>query len=137
MGAGLSGLSCAIILERNGLSPVIFEHRNTVGDRFINGEIFLSILNRPVFDSLAYFSEQHGIFLQPTANIKELILYSEHQQAMIHGHLGFTNIRGRHENSYENQLARQVKSKIIYNKFTVIYKIMKGFCFFDTVITIC
>lgn len=65
MGAGLSGLTCAITLERHGISPVIFEHKKTVGDRFVNGEILLSLLNRPVFDSLAYFSEQYGIFYIP------------------------------------------------------------------------
>lgn len=119
MGAGLSGLSCAITLEQNGLSPVIFESRKTVGDRFVNGEILLSLLNRPVFDSLAYLSEQHGIFLHPCGNIKSLLIHGEKQQAVINGHLGFTNIRGRHKDSFENQLARQVKSKIVYNsKFT-------------------
>lgn len=57
MEAGLSGLSCAITLEQNGISPVIIEHRKSVGDRFVYGEILLSLVNRPVFDPLAYFSE--------------------------------------------------------------------------------
>ncbi|MDD2497854.1 MAG: NAD(P)/FAD-dependent oxidoreductase [Desulfitobacteriaceae bacterium] len=127
MGAGLSGLSCAVTLERNGISPVIFEHRRTVGDRFVNGEILLSLLNRPIFDSLAYFSEQYGIYLHPTANIKKLVLHSEKNQAVIHGHLGFTNIRGRHEDSFEKQLARQVKSNIIYNSQYSYEQLLKDF----------
>ncbi|MCR3922120.1 MAG: NAD(P)-binding protein, partial [Firmicutes bacterium] len=90
MGAGLSGLACAITLEQNGLFPDIFEHRRVVGDRFVNGEILLSLLNRPVLDSIAYFSEKHNIYLHPTANIKKLLLHSEQQQATIEGHLGFT-----------------------------------------------
>lgn len=127
MGAGLSGLTCAITLERHGISPVIFEHKKTVGDRFVNGEILLSLLNRPVFDSLAYFSEQYGIFLHPTANIRKAIFHSENRQAVIQGHLGFTNIRGRHKNSFENQLARQVKSKIIYNSRYSYEQLVKEF----------
>ena len=54
MGAGLSGLACAITLENNGIHPTIFEKRSCPGDRFINAEIFLSILNKPVCDAIAF-----------------------------------------------------------------------------------
>lgn len=57
MGAGLSGLSCAITLEQNGIYPTIFEKRSVVGDRFVNAEALLDILNRPVKDCISYFSE--------------------------------------------------------------------------------
>jgi flavin-dependent dehydrogenase len=115
MGAGLSGLVCALILEENGIFPTIFEKRSQVGDRFINGEIFLSILSKPVNDAIAYFADSYGIYLQPTSYIHNLVLYSEHQKAEIHGPLGFCNLRGRDWKSFENQLARQVTSEIIYN----------------------
>lgn len=115
MGAGLSGLACAITLEKQGITPVIFEQRSQVGDRFVNGEILMPILERPVRDNIAYLAEKHGIFLQPLSNIKTLIVHSEHEQARISGNLGFVNARGREADSFENQLARQVKSKIIFN----------------------
>jgi flavin-dependent dehydrogenase len=35
MGAGISVLSCAITLEKNGIEPVIFEKRSRVGERFV------------------------------------------------------------------------------------------------------
>ncbi len=127
MGAGLSGLSCAITLEKNGIHPVIFENRSKVGDRFVHGEILLSILNRPIFDSISYFCENYGIFLHPTSNIKNLFLHSENKEALVKGHLGFTNIRGRHENSFENQLAKQVKSKIVFNSKYVYEDLIKDF----------
>ncbi len=38
IGAGLAGLSSAIILEKHGVTPTIFERRSTVDDRFVNGE---------------------------------------------------------------------------------------------------
>ncbi|MCF8564557.1 NAD(P)/FAD-dependent oxidoreductase [Alicyclobacillus tolerans] len=115
MGAGLSGLSCAIELERHGIHPTILERRSRVGDRFINGEVFADIFSRPVKDEVRYLAENHQIYIQPPSNINELILYSPNQQATLKGPIGFVSIRGRHEESLENQLARQVKSKVHFN----------------------
>ncbi|MTI56799.1 FAD-binding oxidoreductase [Geosporobacter ferrireducens] len=116
MGAGLSGLACAITLEKQGLFSTVFERRNQVGDRFINGEIMLAILSRPIRDDLAYLSEKHGIFLKPTGNIKTLHLHSQHNHALITGALGFNNLRGRHDHSFEKQLEGQLtKTEIIFN----------------------
>lgn len=115
MGAGLSGLACAITLERYGIHPTIFEKRSQVGDRFMNGEILLSLLAQPVRDCIGYFADVYKIYLQPVGHIQNLILHSEHQKAVISGNLGFCNIRGWHEKSFEYQLARQVRSEIVYN----------------------
>lgn len=119
LGAGLSGLTCAITLEKHGVSPVIFEKRRQAGDRFVNGEILLSLLSQPVDDVIAYFADNYQIYLQPVSHIRSLILHSEHAKGLIRGNLGFCNIRGQHEKSFENQLARQVKSEIVYDsKYT-------------------
>ncbi len=115
MGAGLSGLACAVTLERLGVEPVIFENRSRPGDRFVNGEILLSALNRPVNDCIAYFSEEYNIYLKPVGNIRKAVIYSENEKAVVEGHLGFSNIRGRNPDSFDNQLAGQVKSEIIFN----------------------
>lgn len=115
MGAGLSGLSCAITLEKNGVEPMIFERRSRVGDRFVNGESMFSILNRPVKDSIGYLKDNYGIDLVPVSMVKKAVFHSKNQTGSIEGEIGYTNIRGRHENSYEAQLARQVKSKINFN----------------------
>lgn len=115
MGAGMAGLSCAITLEKHGVEPVIFEARGQVGDRFVNGEILLSALSRPQRDPLAYLSETYGIYLQPVGHISTLTVYSEREVAVVNGHLGFSNLRGREADSFENQLARQVQTKIHLN----------------------
>jgi flavin-dependent dehydrogenase len=115
MGAGLSGLACALTLEKYGISPDIFEKRRRVGDRFVNCEIFLSALTRPVKDPVAYLAEEYGLYLNPVTNIRRIKIYSENNCTTINGQIGFTNVRGRNENSLENQLAKQVKSKITYN----------------------
>lgn len=112
MGAGLSGLACAITLEKNGITPTIFEKRSRIGDRFVNGEVLLNIFSRPVHDCIASLSDQYGIFLKPTSTIQKLKLFSKNEQAIIEGNLGFTNIRGREQDSFESQLAEQLKSTI-------------------------
>nr|WP_182080601.1 NAD(P)/FAD-dependent oxidoreductase [Anaerobacillus isosaccharinicus]MBA5585231.1 NAD(P)/FAD-dependent oxidoreductase [Anaerobacillus isosaccharinicus]QOY36435.1 NAD(P)/FAD-dependent oxidoreductase [Anaerobacillus isosaccharinicus] len=115
MGAGLSGLTCAIMLERHGINPTIFENRSQVGDRFINAEAFLSLLTRPVNDVFQYFSEEFQLYLKPAGSINQLHINSENEKAVIKEHVGFVNIRGRHKLALENQLAEQVKSEIIFN----------------------
>jgi flavin-dependent dehydrogenase len=119
MGAGLSGLSCAITLEKNGIEPFIFEKRRTVGDRFVNAESLISILNRPIKDSIRYLKDNYDIVLKPVDEIKKAFFHSKHNIGCIDSPVGYINIRGRHENSYECQLSRQVKSKINFNsKYT-------------------
>lgn len=115
IGAGLSGLSCAITLEKSGIKPTIFENTFQVEDRFVNGEIFLKALSMPIEDSIRYFSEKFGIFIQPIAHISKLIIHSENEKAVIGGQLGFSVVRGRRDNSLSKQLSKQISSNIIYN----------------------
>ncbi len=115
MGAGLSGLACAITLEKNGVTPTIYEKRSKVGDRFVNGEALLSIFTRPVHDCVESFSEKYGIYLKPTSNIQKIEFFSKNEMAIIEGQLGFTNIRGREQDSFEKQLEEQTKSSIHFN----------------------
>jgi flavin-dependent dehydrogenase len=115
MGAGLSGLACAITLEKNGITPVIFEKRSKVGDRFVNGEVLMDIFTRPVQDCIASLSNEFGIFLKPLSTIQRIELFSKNENALIEGHLGFTNVRGREQDSFESQLKGQTKSAIHFN----------------------
>lgn len=127
MGAGLSGLACAITLEKYGYTPTIFESRRRPGDRFINGEAIIPILDRPINDAYAYLSEHHDIYLQPLSNIKSATFYSENKEANLKGNLGFLNIRGRHAQSLETQLANQVKSHIHFNSKVTYEQLLKEF----------
>ncbi|MTI66649.1 MAG: NAD(P)/FAD-dependent oxidoreductase [Firmicutes bacterium] len=127
MGAGLSGLSCAITLEKYGIEPVIFEKRKKVGDRFVNGEIFLSTLTKPIDDPIAHLSEKYGVNLQPVGNIGKLNLYSENQKAEVKGELGFSTLRGRKKHSLEKQLQKQVKSKIVFKSKKTYEDLLKEY----------
>ncbi|WP_318509013.1 NAD(P)/FAD-dependent oxidoreductase [Bacillus sp. T3] len=127
MGAGLSGLACAITLEQNGVTPTIFEKRSKVGDRFVNGEVLLSIFNLPTHDCIAFMSEKYGINLKPSANIQKMILSSKNEKTTIEAQLGFTNIRGREENSFEAQLESQTMSTIHYNSEKTYEQLLKEY----------
>lgn len=115
IGAGISGLSCAITLEKHGVSPIIFEKRSCPGDRFVNAEAMFSILERPVRDGLAYVSAEYGIHLEPISEVNPLVLHSKNYKSAVEGKLGYTNVRGRREDSFESQLARQVQSEIRFH----------------------
>ncbi|WRS27200.1 NAD(P)/FAD-dependent oxidoreductase [Oscillospiraceae bacterium MB08-C2-2] len=115
MGAGMAGLSCAFTLIKHGITPAIFEKRRCVGDRFINAESMFHILNRPVQDSLPYLKEIFGIHLQPVTEVHKIVIHSQNETGCINGDIGYTNIRGRHDRSYEMQLQQQVKADIEYN----------------------
>jgi flavin-dependent dehydrogenase len=127
MGAGMSGLSCAITLERHGVQPVIFEKRSRVGDRFVNGEATFSLLNRPIKDELRYLKEKYDIHLIPTGVVNKLVFHSKNEVGSIEGALGYLNIRGRHEDAYECQLERQVRSGIHFNSTCEYEQLRKDF----------
>ncbi|MDF2606902.1 MAG: dehydrogenase [Bacillales bacterium] len=115
MGAGLSGLACAITLEKQGITPTIFEKRSSVGDRFINGEVTFSLLNRPIKDEIKFLKDKFDISLMPTAMMQNLVMHTKNEVGSLNGDMGYMNVRGRHENSYENQLKKQIKSEIVFN----------------------
>lgn len=115
MGAGISGLSCAITLEQYGITPTIFEKRTRVGDRFINGEAMFNILNKPIKDCIPYIAENYNINLKSIDRVNKLSVHSKNELGTVEGKIGYTNIRGRHKNSYESQLEKQVKCDINFN----------------------
>ena len=115
MGGGLSGLGCALILKQNNIRFDLFEKRSCIGDRFLNCEIMLPVLTRPLENPINFFSEKYNIKLQPCSIIKKLIIHSQNNQANIEGNLGFTNLRGRADSSLEKQLQRQLDKKIFFN----------------------
>ncbi|MBK5240042.1 NAD(P)/FAD-dependent oxidoreductase [Clostridium sp.] len=127
MGAGMSGLCSAITLERYGITPTIFEKRACVGDRFINAEAMFSILNRPNKDWVPYIANNYHINLKPIVEVDKLFVHSQNEIGCINGKIGYTNVRGRHQDSYECQLEKQVKSKINFNSTYEYEKLCKDF----------
>lgn len=50
MGAGLAGLSCAVLLEKYGCVPHVYEAQYKIAARFANTEAIMNVLDFPVKD---------------------------------------------------------------------------------------
>ncbi|MGB9781188.1 NAD(P)-binding protein [Caldanaerobacter sp.] len=113
IGAGIAGLSCAHFLERNGVFSHVYERNHRIGNLFTYGEIVLNLMTRP-YDSLEIMNRM-GISLQPLSTLKRLVIKSPKNKVEIKGKLGYIFERGQGENSVENQIAKNLTSKIFFN----------------------
>ncbi|HYF75486.1 MAG TPA: NAD(P)/FAD-dependent oxidoreductase [Candidatus Nitrosocosmicus sp.] len=117
IGAGLAGLSCAIELERHGISPAIFEKRAHVGEALDYSVIWPRVINRPLKDPLKYIKKEYNLDLYPINHIKKIVMLSPGHRSVERGSLGYIFKRGHEKYSVENQLLNYVKSPVIFNKY--------------------
>lgn len=117
IGAGTSGLSCAIELERNGVTPVIFERNGFIGEYHPHVSAFLQLIARPAEDPLGYLHRQLGVRLDPLNRLEKVIHYSPNNQATVSGSLGYLMVRGKEDYSVQDQLHKQVKAPVHFNSF--------------------
>lgn len=117
IGAGTSGLACAIELEKNGIKPVIFERNNFIGEYHGHVSAFLKVITRPVADPIKYMDKHFGIKLVPLTRLKHVEHYSPNNRVTVSGSLGYLMIRGNENDSVKNQLYHQVKTPVQFNTF--------------------
>ncbi|KPU44805.1 hypothetical protein OXPF_18910 [Oxobacter pfennigii] len=122
IGAGIAGLSCAIVLERNGIIPDVFEKNGFIGDREPHVGADLNIINRPVKDMIKYVKEKCGIDIKPLNAVNLLTHYSPNESTTIKGNFGYFLVRGKEENSLKGQLYSQLKRTPITFNIEVNYK---------------
>jgi len=117
IGAGLAGLSCAIVLEKYGIFPTIYERLKFIGDREQHVGVTLHIVDRPLKDSPSYIKDTYGIEITPLNTVNKITHYSPNNKAVVQGDLGYFLERGTTRTSIKVQLYNQLrKSKVILNK---------------------
>lgn len=127
IGAGISGLSCAIELERHGIKPVIFEKRAHVGETLNYSLIWPRIMNRPIMDPIKYLKKQYGLTITPTNPLKRMVVFSSNKNAVERGKLGYIFRRGTHDYALENQLLNYINAPVTFNHYIEVDDIKKDF----------
>lgn len=115
IGAGISGLACAIELERHGITPDIFEQRHRVGELFTHSAVFLQIMNRPIRDPVDELRKDYGIVVEPLNKLKKIIMHAPNVTGAVTGNLGYLVHLGQATKSIACQLLAQIKSPVHYN----------------------
>ncbi|MQL51731.1 FAD-dependent oxidoreductase [Desulfofundulus thermobenzoicus] len=117
IGAGVSGLACALELERHGITPAIFEQRNRSGEVFAHVAGILQLMNRPIKDQISYLYRRLKLPLRPLAPLKRIIMHTPNTTGSITGRLGYLFLRGQDEGSMESQLFNLLRTPVFYNHY--------------------
>lgn len=129
IGAGISGLSCALELKNSGINPTIFEKRSQVGEPAGYSSIWLRSLPGIVMDQFAYFRAKYNFDLAPLSYLKEIVMTSPIKTLNIRGKLGYIVKRGPEKNSLENQLAEKMDAQIQFDSYININEILNEYNF--------
>lgn len=127
IGAGLSGLACAFELERLGIRPVIFEKKAYIGKEYMYASTTLRILDRTIRSSYSYLNHKYSLDLKPFLPIRKITMHGPNKKSVVRGNLGYIFMRGEEKDSLENQLARWIKSCIVFDTYVDIEDIKKDF----------
>lgn len=115
IGAGLSGLSCAIALKRNGITPVIFEKSGQIGDSPTYLVAVLRLFHNSLRSPMSFLEKNYGIELTALNPLKEIIMISPRKQITARGNLGHIFTKGPEPTSIESQLASIAGIPISFN----------------------
>ncbi|HOM03288.1 MAG TPA: NAD(P)-binding protein [Acetivibrio sp.] len=127
IGAGLAGLACAFELERNEISPVIFEKKSYIGENYMYSSTTLRLFDRSYTNPVKYFNKKYNLNLVPFCPLKEIVMKGPSKQGAVSGRLGYVFMRGDEKNSLENQIARHVNAPIHFDTYINVDDIKKDF----------
>ncbi|MFZ5353794.1 MAG: FAD-dependent oxidoreductase [Bacillota bacterium] len=117
IGAGVSGLSCAFELKRHGITPTVYEKNNYIGDSLSFSTIWPRIFNRHKKDPLQYLKQQYALELNPTAELRKIVMISPNNKATVRGRLGYIMKKGREPYALEKQLHSLSNVPIHYDSY--------------------
>lgn len=127
IGTGLSGLSCALELEKHGITPVIFEKKDKIGDDILVSTVSLSNLLRIYSNPFTYLQKQYGLQLTPLNKLNKIIIHSQKNKVIIKGNIGHVLARGYKNNSLENQIYSKITTPILFGNLVNLNDIKNNF----------
>lgn len=116
IGGGLSGLSCAFELKKQGITPTIFEKKSYIGDSLDYPIVLLRMFNPYFVTPMKYLKKNYGLKIKPLNPLKKITMIGPNKKTIVKGNLGYIFKKNREEDSLENQIMRQVDLPIVFNK---------------------
>jgi digeranylgeranylglycerophospholipid reductase len=129
IGAGISGLSCAVELQRLGIKPDIFEKTKTLGDKPGYMIAFLRLFYRSLRSPMSFIDKKYGIKLTPLHSINKMIMYTPNKKVASKGSHGYVFIKGIEENSLEHQIAAYLNLPIKFDTTAKIKDLQRDYDF--------
>lgn len=105
IGAGISGLSCAVELKRHGIIPTIFEKTKALGDKPGYMVVALRMFCRAIGSPMGYIKRKYDISISAEHPIDEMVMVVPNKTVSTRGKHGYAFRKGIEENSLEHQLA--------------------------------
>lgn len=127
IGAGLSGLSCAYELVRNGIVPTIFEKRGYIGEDYMFSSATLRVMDRTYRSSVKHLNRKYNLSLQPFSPLREIIMEGPTKKTIERGSLGYIYMRGEEKDSLENQLISQINTPVYFDTYVNVNDIRRDF----------
>ncbi|WP_432405301.1 NAD(P)/FAD-dependent oxidoreductase [Wukongibacter sp. M2B1] len=132
IGAGLSGISCALELERYGIKPTIYEKNSFIGEMHPHVTAIFDIVIRHLKhqrqDMIDYFKYELNKEIIPLNPINSIVHNSPRNQSIIKGNLGYFFKRGREKDGLKYQMYSQLRdTKIIFNNLADYEKLSKRY----------
>lgn len=110
IGAGISGLACALECEKLGVIPDVYERDYSVGWAWLSVNYWPNVTLRYMSsDPVNYIKKYYDIDITPINECKTIILKSPEQEIKVHGKLGYFITRGKGDESNEHQFLRKLK----------------------------
>jgi len=80
------------------------------------GEILMPVYTKPVTNILNHIKHEFKLELKPHARVGRIVWHSQNATATATGKLGHITLRGRSENSIDQQLAKMLECKVHFGK---------------------